>query len=273
MVVRRKTKPWKSAAARRLLRLAGDASTIEEAVEIIANTALKDVPYPPVRLEGLFSKFNISGVKAEDDLPYSGELRPENGSFVIVCSTHLSTTRRRFTIAHEIAHAIFELSGPNCPRSGRELERLCDRVATELLMPRAEFIARAGKSPGIDEVFHLARDFQTSLMTTAIRCNEFFKLSIFVAEASSVLWGSGAIKKGSTRYLDSALQQLIREAETTPEGSAVLPLEIQGILRSWSVQYRNIGKKQTLFVLHPSLNCEAGKSIDGGTWPSPTLIR
>jgi hypothetical protein len=250
MVAPKKSRTWKSAAARRLLVLAGDPPTIDEAIKIVVSNTLEGVPHPPLALEALFRKLNISGVRVED-LPFSGELRPENGSYTIVCSQHLSPARRRFTIAHEMAHAILELSGPNCPRSGRELERLCDMMATELLMPRAIFVAHAGKDPNIDNVLELARTFQTSITSTAIRCAELFKLSVFEVEDGSVLWGYGAIKKGSTRLLDSDLQRVIGEAQTTRRGSAVLHLRVRGSVRAWDVQYQGTKKNRTLFLLQP----------------------
>jgi Zn-dependent peptidase ImmA (M78 family) len=273
MVAPKKAPAWKSAAARRLLQLAGNAATVDEAVTNIVSTTLEGISYPPLVLEDLFTKLNISGVRIEDDLPFSGELRPDNGHFIIVCSKHLSANRRRFTIAHELAHAIFELSGPKCPRSGRELERLCDMIAAEFLMPWRAFKARAGDVPGVDQVLQLARVFQTSLTATAIRCNKLFDVTIFAAQTDAVLWGYGAIRKGPTRHLDSTLRRLIREAQSLPKGTQVLPLEIRGTLRSWVVQYRSIGNEQTLFVLQPLREKMVHDIPPEDIWSTPVVIR
>jgi hypothetical protein len=273
MVAPRKAPVWKSAAARRLLRLAGSAATVDEAVTTIVSTTLEGISHPPLALEDLFTKLNISGVRVEDDLPFSGELRPENGRFIIVCSKHLSPNRRRFTIAHELAHAIFELSGPKCPRSGRELERLCDMIAAELLMPWRAFKARAGDVPGPDQILQLARVFQTSLTATAIRCNKLLDVTIFAAQTDVVLWGYGAIRKGPTRHLDSTLQRLIRETKSFPKGAQILPLEIRGTLLSWVVQHRSIGNEQTLFVLQPVRKGMVHDIPPEEIWSTPAIIR
>jgi IrrE N-terminal-like domain len=245
-----KSRIWKSAAARRLLELAGTASSVEEAISIVAGKVLSDVSHPPIRLETLLEKLRISEIKTEG-IPHSGELRPENGRFTIVCSTYLSPVRRRFTIAHEMAHAIFELSGPNCPRKGFELERLCDMLATELLMPRGIFISHAGTNLDADRIFELARTFQTSLAATAIRCAELLNLSIFEAENDVIRWGHGAIRKGPVRLLDADLQKTILEAYAAKAGRAVVPLTIRGNVRRWNVNFRAMGKNRSLFVLRP----------------------
>jgi IrrE N-terminal-like domain len=115
-------------------------------VQIVAGEAIRDIPHPRLQLDALAERLNVTGITYEE-IPFSGELRPSNGGFTIVCSVHPSSARRRFTIAHELSHAIFEKSGSNCPRTGAELERLCDMLATELLMPRRAFLERCGLDP------------------------------------------------------------------------------------------------------------------------------
>ena len=247
MVAIRKPATWKSAAARRLLRLGGNAPTLDDAIEIVVGNLLDGVPHPPLVPEALFAKLNIARVEVED-IPFSGELRPEGAGYVIVCSAHLSRPRKRFTIAHEMAHALFELSGPNCPRRGKELERLCDKIAKELLMPRTVFSACMGKYPDVDDIFGLAGTFQTSIVATAIRCAELSNISVFEVADGAVLWGHGAIKKGSTRYLDSELQRLIQEAQVSRKGGEVLHLVVGGALQTWDVEYRGMEKNRALFV-------------------------
>ena len=89
---------------------------------------------------------------------------------MVVYSTHLGGARRRFTIAHELAHAVFEKSGPNCPRSGKELERLCDMLAAEFLMPREVFLRQSGSSATLswERIGDLADLFQTSLSASSL---------------------------------------------------------------------------------------------------------
>jgi len=129
---------WTSAAARRLLAHAGNPATIDE--------VLAGVVCPPTDLEAVSARAGAARLLSED-LPFSGELRREGGEHVIVYAAHARRARQRFTIAHEIGHLIFEKTGANPPRVGRELERLCDMLATEILLPAACFKQQAGSCP------------------------------------------------------------------------------------------------------------------------------
>jgi hypothetical protein len=249
MVASRKSKQWTSAAAKRLLSLAGNPATIENAVQIVAGDAIRDIPHPPLHLDALAARLNVTGI-AYEEIPFSGELRPSNGGFTVVCSVHLSPVRRRFTIAHELSHAIFEKSGPNCPRTGVELERLCDMLATELLMPRRVFLERCGLDPDINTIFELARIFQTSVTTTAIRCAELLKLSAFQVQDGQVVWSHGAIRKGSLRGLDDHLKTLISNGVSGGSGQQVLALNLHGSIKYWHVQYHGT-KGRALFLMRP----------------------
>jgi hypothetical protein len=249
MVASKKSKRWTSAAAKRLLSLAGNPGTVEDAVQIVAGEAVRDIPHPPLHLDALAERLNVNGITYEE-IPFSGELRPSNGGFAVVCSVHLSPARRRFTIAHELSHAIFEKSGPNCPRNGAELERLCDMLATELLMPRRAFLERCGTDPDINTIFELARVFQTSVTTTAIRCAELLKLSAFQVQDGHMVWSHGAIRKGPLRGLDDHLRTLISNGVAGGSGQEVLALNLHGVVRYWRVKYRGT-KGRALFLMRP----------------------
>src|SRR6266487_2639897 len=103
-----KHKEWKSAAARRLLSLAGSTRSVEEAISIIASRLLHGVSCPPTDLEAIMPRLNVTRCEADADLPISGELRKDTDGLRIVVSAHLSPARRRWTIAHELGHAVFE---------------------------------------------------------------------------------------------------------------------------------------------------------------------
>ena len=249
MVISKRAKRWTSAAAQRLLSLAGNPATIEDAVRIVANEAIRDIPHPPLHLETLAERLNVTGISYEE-IPFSGELRPSNGRFAIVCSVHLSPARRRFTIAHELSHVIFEKSGRNCPRTGTELERLCDMLATELLMPRQAFLDRCGTDPDINSIFALARTFQTSVATTAIRCAELLRLSVFQVQDGFVVWSHGAIKRGALHGLDDHLRTLISDGIAGGSGEELVPLNLRGTVKYWQVKYRGT-KGRVLFLMRP----------------------
>jgi hypothetical protein len=80
----------------------------------------------------------------------AGRLELEHDSFNVLVNPRGSWRRHRFTIAHEIGHIIVlravaterrlvrALLKPS-PELWRELERLCNNAAADLLMPRSEF--------------------------------------------------------------------------------------------------------------------------------------
>ena len=105
--------------------------------------------------------------------------------------------RRRFTIAHEFGHAVFEQTGPNCPRHGVELEKICDMLASEFLMPSEVFRTRLNLSIHPTEIFRLAREFGTSIAATSVRCTQLLGVSVFQVNDAEFEWGFGAIRRKS----------------------------------------------------------------------------
>jgi hypothetical protein len=247
----KKDNSWTSAAARRLLNAAGNPKTIEESVQILVKRLLDGIPCPPTDLDSLKSRLNIIGFYSED-MPVSGELRPDGKGFKIIYASHLSPARRRFTIAHEMGHAIFETTGPNCPRFGDELERLCDMLAAEILMPKEFFSKLVDENLSLQKVFELARKFETSLSSTAIRCAELQKVSIFEVQGKTVSWGYGVVKPGNLKSLGYVLGQELEEASSTETGNKTIYLINPVWSGEWKLEWTRIGQgERTLFLLQP----------------------
>jgi hypothetical protein len=247
--MRSREKSWKSAAARRLADLAGNPPTLSRAVEIVAAKHLEGISCPPTHLEALMPRLNISAFEPISGLPFSGELRKDGNYFKVVYSTSLSPGRRRFTIAHELAHAIFETTGPNCPRYGRELERICDMLASEILLPRQVFIERAGSDCSPQKIFKLAGEFQTSLMATALRCYQLFGVSIFQVKDGRLVWGYGAIR--NDRHIqdtDDEFRSAISDAMEGKPGERLVFLRRSIYILRWTSV---AGLRPGLFVLKP----------------------
>lgn len=97
-----------------------------------------------------------------------------------------SRTRQRFTLCHELAHlallncdvhsAIGDRFRMSAERRHAREERLCNRIASELLMPVIPFSRRATElykrlsgNPGTRQLEELADAFGTSLAATSIR--------------------------------------------------------------------------------------------------------
>jgi len=243
---------WRSAAARRLFRLAGNPSNIHDAILIAANSFRDGVPCPPTDLEAIGRRVNIRAVDLEI-LPFSGELRRDGDGFKIVCSKHLSPTRRRFTIAHEIGHAILETTGPRCPRFGGELERICNLLATELLMPETLFVQRVGKDLTLQRIFELANLFSTSLSSTAIRCAELLGISTFGTDGRIVSWGYGIVKKGSTFSWDEEMRRTIERASNGQAGQESVYLRSRTWTGEWLLEWAPLGRDgKAIFLLQPN---------------------
>lgn len=247
----RRKHEWASAAARRLQTLAGDAPTVPEAVQVIATRLLEGVRCPPADLEAVARRLNVTRIEA-GDLPASGQLQRDRDGLKVVYSRDLSPARRRFTIAHELAHALFEATGPGCPRVGVELERLCDMIAAELLMPQQEFIARTGASSDISQLLKLARTFEVSRAAAAIRYAQLREVSVFELHTRLILWGYGIVKKGAARNADNALWPLMKRALTGESGRETIYLNHHSWSGKWDAEWMNNGEpSRALFLLKP----------------------
>lgn len=255
-------RPWSSAAAHRLRRIAGDPPTMENAVQIVIGRFLDGVDCPPTDLDALGARLKVTGIIRED-LPFSGELRRNSKGFEIACSSHLSASRQRFTVAHELAHVIFETTGPNCPTRGKELERLCDMLASEILMPQDKFMTVADADLRIEKLFDISRIFKTSLAATAIRCAQLFGHSVFEVKGALVTWGYGVVKKGPISRLDEYLQRAVEKALKGQNGEETLVVHA-GLLRKWNVQYRSLARDgRALFLMKQIRGANASTTSSG----------
>jgi IrrE N-terminal-like domain len=237
-----------SAAARRVFQMAGTDTSIEDAVRIVAAKYTRDVNCPPTDLDAIARALNIHEIVPED-LAMSGELRRNGKGFKLVYSAYLSPGRKRFTIAHEIGHAIILGSGPRAPRTGQELERICDMIAVELLMPETVFVSAATTTePSAQAVRELAAKFHTSLAATGIKYARLKGVSVFqVGQDERVMWASGVVKLGT---LDYSLKEAISNI-TAKSGSSVVFYSHPLCTGEWKLSWESLGN-QKLFVLNPT---------------------
>jgi uncharacterized protein DUF955 len=267
---RKHRKKWTSAAAKRLIEIAGGNLTVEEAIPKLAQNVLQGILCPPTDLKELCGRLGIVDVRAED-IPFSGELRPTSSGFEVIYGRHLSRPRQRFTIAHETAHALLERSGRWCPKTGRELELICDMWAAEVLMPRevlrsfwkADFSARA--------LVELARTFEVSLSATALRCAELFKVSVFEATEREVTWGFGLVRKGPVdRIKDHDIRTAIDKGLCGEAGESLLYLEKQGVPHPHVISFQPLPRKDVralLLIRKTEQRSQAFRSICGSSAP------
>ena len=131
---------------------------------------------PPIDIERIAVCLGVRQI-ISDDLGADGMLYPvgRNG-FVIVVDKNHSPRRKRFSCAHEVGHILLG-QGANMTTSrrvsshaGEALEKACNEVAAEILMPRPLFVKHAAAvSWRWSALPDLADTFQTSIEATAAR--------------------------------------------------------------------------------------------------------
>ena len=109
----------------------------------------------------------------EEGLPYDGGIFESNGSLTVKLNSFAAPVRRRFTLAHEIGHLMIakDLSAAKGCTSSSKLERACDAIAAELLMPAdaTRATARELKNSSPANLVRIAQWFGVSYYTAALR--------------------------------------------------------------------------------------------------------
>ena len=247
----RKSNESAGSAAKHLLKLSGHPETIEEAIYVIAKRYLEGVNCPPTDLATVAARAKVTQIIA-DDLPVSGELRREGRQLTIVYSNSLTETRRRFTIAHEFAHAVFEDTMARPVRTGEELERLCDMLASEILMPQDLFASLTSNEPSLENLLELAQTFKTSLSATGIRYAKLKKVSVFYIDHETVTWGSGIVRKGPVNALHSGLRLALTQPKTCQRWIDSVLLDHAIWTGEWKLEYQAFqGGTRALCLLQP----------------------
>lgn len=151
---------------------------------------------PPVDLDPVIERLGLR-LEYVDDLPVWGELLVEarllrlrslrstssrsllpwpDGQNLRPLAAHHFDARTRFTLAHEISHALLEFHPPPHPRlatvsgeGGRELERLCDEMAGAMLMPTQWLQSVLPQEPSLDRLRRAALKARVSFTAMAVR--------------------------------------------------------------------------------------------------------
>jgi hypothetical protein len=216
MALKSKRSPtWSSAAARRLILAAGGDTTVEEAVVQVAGNLREGASGPPTDLGAVAQQLGVDSCRAEP-LPVAGELRRDGDRLTVVYASGLSVGRRRFTIAHELGHAFFERSGPHCPRRGKELERICDLLAVELLMPSTQIALITGDG-GPRAVLAVSDLFQVSLTAAMYRLASLTRSHIALDNGNR-RYGTLTALAASDVAVDSLVDEARREGEADVVG-------------------------------------------------------
>lgn len=135
---------------------------------------------PDQSLENLAHRLGVNRIAAES-LPFEGGVfELPGGELVIKINSQSSVSRKRFTLAHEIAHLLLDSVPAFRKAQGTDaaLERACDAIAAELLIPTGvatNFVRGLGQ-PSPENLRRIAREYSVSLQTAAIRVHSDFKL-------------------------------------------------------------------------------------------------
>ncbi len=180
--------------------------------------------HPPESLELLARRFGIARI-VEEQLPFDGGIFEVEDGLEIRLNCFNSAARQRFTLAHEVGHLMLpSVLGPYLQDDGLctdddELEKACDAIATELLMPVehvTSFVATL-RGPSTQNLSEVAQRFGVSLHTAARRVHddlELWKLAFGLWE-----WKGGAQERWytgkrfwATRQPSFAAFELARES-------------------------------------------------------------
>jgi hypothetical protein len=122
--------------------------------------------------------------------------------------------------------------------------------ATEILLPHCEFLPMVSGEFHVSALPNVARAFQVSLTTTALRLAELRRVSVFEVTNNEVSWGKGLVRRGSLRTIDEVLHPAIQKALSGQTGTDQVYLNIDGSIRLHSVEYWPLGKsRRALFLI------------------------
>ena len=113
-------------------------------------------------------------------MPFDGGIYDTGSEIEIRLNSRSSAERQRYTLAHEIGHLLLELevtAKRDCTNNS-DLEKACDLIAAELLMPADEVFRYApslqGETP--DSLRRTANHFGVSLHAAALRLRKDLRI-------------------------------------------------------------------------------------------------
>ena len=143
-------------------------SEASKAVEILVDSFRT----PGETLSTLVRQLGIQEILSEP-LPFDGGVYENHGKRIIRINSLAPAIRQTFTLAHEAGHLILErsLKGATSCSADHDLERACNCVAAELLMPaqQTKRIAQELGKQSPEKLSVVAKHFGVSLQTAAQR--------------------------------------------------------------------------------------------------------
>ena len=146
---------------------------------------------PGETLEETAEKLGVRRITVEP-MRVDGGVYEHMSGLQIKLNSSAPLKRRRFTLAHETAHLILARGGSRDARrshASTDLERACDVVAAELLMPLDEVRCTVPTGASIDGLLALADRFGVSLQAAAVRVSQ---LGIWAESVGFWKWDGSA---------------------------------------------------------------------------------
>ena len=199
----------------------------------------------PVNIASIAKSLGARSV-SEADISAAGMLVPVDSGFMILVNKNNSRERKRFSCAHEVAHALIEPESTSAQRQlpfveNSSLEKTCERLASLLLMPNPVFRNHAiGGLPSIAKITSLARTFETSIQATALRfVREIGERCLLIVAESRGHSGEVqlAVKWSSNNFPNSGAQRFF------------VPPRARVGLRSAHISYRTRGTQRDIEAL------------------------
>jgi IrrE N-terminal-like domain len=201
---------------------------------------------PPTDLSAVAARLNAE--ITYEGTAGAGELRRSPNGWRIVCNPTLPMARGRFTIAHEIGHVLLANIGWEGKQEGNSVERFCDVVATELLMPARLFRQDLQQPFGLPLLRNLQERYGSSLQATAYRCAEIGGVTVVEARAGEVVRVRSPLGE-FTGLSDQQLRKLMRQACDGVSGSARMYLRQDHFLRLWDVVHLPLQRRSHALLL------------------------
>lgn len=133
-------------------------------------------PQPPVDIVDLAYRLGVSDIRTAN-LVEDGRLDVSPKAITILVRPDLSPARRRFTIAHEIAHLLIGHENEFVARRegipDNETERTCDQIAAGLLLPYRWIQDSFSNNPqSLETVREVVHGAQVSMGAALVRMKE-----------------------------------------------------------------------------------------------------
>jgi hypothetical protein len=207
-------------------------------------------PFDPIELADLLRV----GVRPSQEV-LDARLIPSASGLAIEFNPNRPPGRMRYSIAHELGHALFPDAGAEARHrllaghagsADFELEMLCNLAAAEILMPIGSFQDAALKKPSIDQVLELRARFDLSTEAVLLRIARLARSSVaaFVAapngesaadgyriEYVALPWAGLQARRGDALPLDSVVRECTAVGFTAKAmeawSSGQIPAEVQ----------------------------------------------